>query len=115
MPFIPEIDRAAIRFVYRLIDPDSAWQQARIANNQGLACIEGRQDVAEPTEAIGKKSLDNALILGVGQSHGYEVTALAEHRLIHFGRTLAYHDKAYTVLTAFLGDTLENIQGNIIG
>ena len=33
LPFIPEVDRAAIRFVYWLIDPDSAWQQARIANN----------------------------------------------------------------------------------
>ena len=33
LPFIPEIDGAAIRFVDGLIDPDSAWQQARIANN----------------------------------------------------------------------------------
>lgn len=73
LPFIPEIDRAAIRFVYGLIDPDSAWQQARIANNQSFACIEGRQNVAETTKAIGKKSLDNALIFGVGQPHGYEV------------------------------------------
>ena len=84
LPFIPKIHRTTIRFVYWLIDPYPAWQKTGVTYNQSFARIESRQDVAKSAKAIGKKPLYNALILGVGQSHGNEVTALAEHRLIHF-------------------------------
>ena len=47
LPFIPEIDRTTIRFVFGLVDPDPARQQTGITDDQGFACIEGWQDVAE--------------------------------------------------------------------
>ena len=47
LPFIPEIDRTTIRFVFGLVDPDPARQQTGVTDDQGFACIEGWQDVAE--------------------------------------------------------------------
>lgn len=110
LPFIPEIHRTAIRLVFGFIDPDPARKQACITNNQSLAGVKGWKYVTEPAKTIREQSLDNPLVLGVCQPHGYEVAALAKHRLIHFGGTLAYHHKANAVFTAFFGNPLKNIQ-----
>ena len=83
LPLVPKIYGPAIRLVLRLIDPDSAWQQTRITDNQCLACIKGRKDIAKASQTIRQQAFYNALVLRVSQPHGYEVTALAEHRLIH--------------------------------
>src|SRR5689334_5408417 len=98
--------RPLLRF--EVVEPHANRDRHAFAADDALAIAQCRDRVEEASCALGHRRADTGLVAIVVQAHGDDRAALRQHAFGKVGRTLRNQAQTDAVLTAFLGDPLEN-------
>src|SRR6185312_7992699 len=92
-----------------VIEPDPDRDRDAFAAYDALAVAQGRDRVEEAARAFGHRGADAGLVAVVVQTHRDDRAALRQDAFGKIRRTLRDEAERHAILTAFLGDPLEDL------
>src|SRR3954471_3284003 len=98
-----------------IVEGDADRDRDALAADDAFAVAKRRDDVEEAARAFRHGRLDEMLVALVVEPHRDDRAALREHALGKVRRTLRDQAERHAVLTAFLGDPLEDLAHRLSG
>ena len=92
-----------------VVEADADRDRDAFAADDAFAVAQRRDGVEEAARAFGHRGADAGLVAVVVEAHGDDRAALRQHAFGKVGRALRDQAEADAVLTAFLGDPLEDL------
>src|SRR6185437_14635803 len=92
-----------------VVEPDPDRDRDAFAADDAFAVAQGRDRVEEAARTFGHRGADAGLVAVVVQTHRDDRAALRQHAFGKVGRPLRDQAERHAILTAFLGDPLEDL------
>src|SRR6266496_6494992 len=98
-----------------VVEPDADGNRDAFAADDAFAVAERGNRIEEAARAFGHRRADARLVAVVVETHRDDRTALRQHAFGQIRRALRDQAEADAVLTAFLGDPLEDLAHRLAG